>query len=123
MKLNHLDLQVTDVQATARFFEAYFGFEQRTSRTSPAIAVLDGRGFVLVLQRRTPDDPPYPERFHVGFLVESEAEVLVFHERARREGLEISDVDRNNRGVLTYCRGPGRLLVEVSWHRPAPARE
>ncbi len=122
MKLNHLDLQVADVQATARFFEAFFGFEMQSSRTSPAIAILRGcDGFVLVVQRHKGEAETYPEGFHVGFLVESEDAVVAFHERARREGLAISDVDRNQRGVLTYCRAPGGVLVEVSWHRPRPS--
>lgn len=121
MKLNHLDLHVADVQRTALFFEQYFGFELRSSRTSPAIAILnDGHGFVLVLQRRT-NDAPYSEGFHVGFLLESEDAVCSFYERAKGGGLDISEVVRNNRGVMTYCRAPGEILVEVSWHRPSPA--
>src|SRR5919202_1867944 len=104
MKLNHLDLQVPDVQATALFFERYFGFSLRSSRSSPAIAILDdGDGFVLVLQRRKGEEEAYPEGFHVGFLVADEAQVVAFQARARAEGLTISDVDRNARGVMAYC--------------------
>ena len=52
MKLNHLDLQVPDVQHTARFFERYFDFEHTSNRASPAIAILSDRhGLVLVLQK------------------------------------------------------------------------
>ena len=48
MKLNHLDLQVSDVQRSVAFFE-HFTFQLRSSRTSPAIAIMDdGDGFVLV---------------------------------------------------------------------------
>src|SRR3954451_621599 len=71
MKLNHLDLQVSDVQRTVDFFEKYFDLELRSSRTSPALAILSDRhGFVLVLQRRKHDAETYPEGFHVGFLVD-----------------------------------------------------
>lgn len=119
MTLNHIDLQVPDVQGAALFFERYFGFEHRSSRTSPAVAILgDAHGFVLVLQRKRRDDEAYPEGFHVGFLVESEDLVRAFHERARGEGLVISDLQSNNRGLMTYCHAPGGVLVEVSCRRP-----
>ncbi len=118
MKLNHLDLQVDDVQTTARFFEELLDFELRSNRCSPAIAILDDRqGFTLVLQRRSA--VAYPEDFHIGFLVDDEATVHAFHARATQAGLSISDVDRNARGVMTYCRAPGGFLVEVSCRRAA----
>lgn len=120
MKLNHLDLQVPDVKEAAAFFERWFSFEHTSNRGSPAIAILRGAdGFALVLQRRA-DDERYPDGFHVGFLLDDEARVLAFHARARDAGLPISDVLRNGRGTLTYLRGPGDLLVEVSC-RPAKA--
>lgn len=118
MKLNHIDLQVPDVQETAAFFERWLGFTHTTSRTSPAIAILRGEdGFVLVLQRRK-EGESYPADFHVGCLVESEDIVVDFQRRVVEAGLEASAVDRNNRGTMTYCYAPGRILVEVSC-RPA----
>lgn len=118
MKLNHIDLQVPDVQEAAAFFERWFAFAHTSNRGSPAIAILRGvDGFSLVLQRRG-EGERYPESFHVGFLLDDEAEVLAFHARAREAGLAISDVQRSGRGTLTYLRGPGEILVEVSCRRP-----
>lgn len=114
MKLNHIDLQVPDVQEAAAFFVRWFAFELVSSPHSPALAILRGDGdFTLVLQRRA-EDERYPDKFHVGFLLEVEAEVLAFHERAQAAGLAISAIQRNGRGTLTYVRGPGELLFEVS---------
>lgn len=117
MKLNHIDLQVPDVQETASFFERWLGFTHRSSRTSPAIAILGGEdGFVLVLQRKK-DDAPYPDGFHVGFLIDREDDVIDFQRRAREAGLQVSDVDRNARGTMVYCMAPGGILIEVSCRR------
>ncbi len=117
MNLNHLDLQVSDVQQSVVFFER-FGLELRTSRTSPALAILgDQQGFVLVLQRCKTGTPSYPEGFHLGFLVGDVETVLRFHERAREDGLAVSDVDRNSRGTMVYCRSPDGYAVEVSCRR------
>ncbi len=113
MKLNHLDLQVADVIQHVDFFERFLGFEMRSNRSSPAVAIMDdGHGFTLVLQRR--EDVVYPEDFHIGFIVDDVAVVETFHAKARSEGLDISDIQKNNRGTMTYCRAPGGFLVEVN---------
>jgi len=40
VKLNHLDLQTTDVQALAAFFVDHFDLQRRSNDHSPAIAIL-----------------------------------------------------------------------------------
>jgi len=117
MFLNHLDLQVPDVPATAAFFERYFGLTIQGNRTSPAIIILsDERDFTLVLQRRRRDDEAYPEGFHCGFLVDDVALVRQLHARLVADGVACSDVIENNRGVMVYVRAPGDITVEIS-HR------
>lgn len=114
MKLNHLDLQVADVQRAVSLFEQFFDFELQSSRTSPAIAILSDRhGFMLVLQRKKDGAEQYPNGFHFGFLVEDEQTVVDTQARWRAAGLDCSDVDHNGRGVVAYCRAEG-LLIEVS---------
>ncbi|QSQ19500.1 VOC family protein [Pyxidicoccus parkwayensis] len=115
MKLNHLDLQVPDVQRTAQFFERYFDFEHTSNRASPAIAILSDRaGLVLVLQKLKNPEQAYPDGFHIGFFVDSEDQVMGLHARAKEDGLEVSDVIRNNRGTMVYCQLPGGILAEVN---------
>lgn len=113
MKLNHLDLQVPDVQLTAAFLETYLGFEMLSSRQSPAIAIMNDRhGFVLVLQRRKPEEQ-LPEGFHIGCYVDSVAEVQAFWQRTTDAGLAPTPVQTNGRGTLTYLRAPGDFAIEV----------
>lgn len=113
MILNHIDLQIHDVQKTAAFFERHLGFTLTTSRTTPAIAILEGeRGVVVVLQRRKTEEP-YPEGFHIGFLVDDIQTVVAFQARVASEGADVSAVDRNARGTMVYCRHDG-VLIEVS---------
>lgn len=117
MKLNHLDLQVPDVVATAALFEEMLALRIESNRASPAIAILsDGHGFTLVLQRRS-DEQPFPEGFHFGFLVDAVDAVRAFRAKAHARGLDVSDVIENGRGTLCYWRVAG-LLVEVSRQRP-----
>jgi catechol 2,3-dioxygenase-like lactoylglutathione lyase family enzyme len=115
MHLNHLDLQVTDVQAHAAFFERFFDFVHRSNRASPAIAILEGDGgFTLVLQRKKRDDERYPEGFHVGFVVDDVGLVEDARARLVAGGAVVSDVIVNGRGTMIYCETPDGILVEVS---------
>jgi catechol 2,3-dioxygenase-like lactoylglutathione lyase family enzyme len=115
VKLNHLDLQVTDVPRTVTFFEEAFGFQLQSNRRSSSIAILsDSDGFVLVLQRKKSEGERYPDGFHFGFLVDDEDSVRRFHEKAQRLGLEVSEIISNGRGVHVYCKGPDELLAEIS---------
>jgi catechol 2,3-dioxygenase-like lactoylglutathione lyase family enzyme len=117
VNINHLDLQVRDVQKTATLYEELLGLHHRSSRTSPAKAILgDDAGFTLVLQRRQ-DDGSYPEGFHFGFLVDDIERVRAFHEKARERTLDVSDIIENNRGTLVYWKTDDGFLVEVSCPR------
>jgi len=119
MKLNHLDLQISDVPKTVSFFERFFDFELQSNRSSKAIAFLSDRhGFLLVLQHRKNDAERYPEGFHLGFLVDDEAQVVETRARLADAGHEVSEVIRNNRGVMIYCKAEDGILIEVSV-RPA----
>jgi catechol 2,3-dioxygenase-like lactoylglutathione lyase family enzyme len=118
MQLNHLDLQVDDVQRAAAFFVEFFGFVRVSNDVSAALAIVDdGHGFTLVLQKKRSSAERYPEGFHVGFLINDIQQVVDFQRRARDAGLDVSEVLQNGRGTLVYCRTPDGLLVEVSVRR------
>ena len=107
MKLNHLDLLVRDVRESVAYFERLFGLPcartatHRPSPFSPTATV----SFSCCSARR-PEEVKYPEGFHLGFLVDSPDEVRALHDRALREGAEVSDVIVNGRGTLLYFTAP-----------------
>ena len=115
MQLNHLDLQVADVQSHVVFFETFFGLLLTTSRNSPALAILnDDTGFTLVLQKKKDPAQTYPDGFHLGFLVSDITIVERTHAMLVEHGVRVSNVDTNNRGTMIYCRTPDGIVVEVS---------
>lgn len=124
MKLNHLDLQIPDVPALARFLVDHFGLEAKTRLDSPKLAILtDGAGFTLVLQHRVGE--PYPEGFHIGFHVDDPAEVHARRDRIAAAGVAISEVAVSARGASCYCQAPG-VLIELgclAGTRVDPARQ
>ena len=116
MQLNHLDLSVPDVAATAAFFVAGFGFHVLEERGNHGMAILRGEdGFILVLTRCA--EPQYPTSFHIGFLLPSEAAVIQAHLRLLAAGVDVPAPPARMRGALLfYCRAPGGVLVEIA-HR------
>lgn len=123
MKLNHLDLQVSDVRRSVSLFCELFGLQLTSNAASPAIAFLtDGEGFTLVLQKKKDDAQAYPEGFHFGFLVDDPETVSAFQLRAKQvDGVQVSDVIVNGRGTLVYANTWDGILIEVSCRKTARA--
>ncbi|KRE96522.1 hypothetical protein ASG87_16130 [Frateuria sp. Soil773] len=118
MQLNHLDLCVGDVDASARFFAEHFGFRRIHRTPNGRLAVLHGTdGFVLVLSRLHDEAPAYPEGFHIGFLVDGARAVHAMQQRLQAAGVDTGrGVLETRRGTLLYFHGPDGLLIEVGHH-------
>ena len=118
MQLNHIDLPVPDVAATADFFVRGFGFTVAETRGNHGMAILTAPGMVLVLTRDP--DAVYPSLFHIGFLQPSEEAVHAAWAHLQASGVELPEAPKHMRdSLLFYCRAPGGILVEVS-HRGTP---
>lgn len=118
-RLNHANLPVPDVPALRDVFVNHFEFTEVTSRGRDSFAVLRGPdGFMLILMRAPEGAAGFPDKFHVGFLVDDPARVGVKHAELRAAGVTIGDIDEHTRsGFATttfYCTAPGGILVEVS---------
>ncbi len=115
MRLNHLDLAVPDVAATADFFVRGCGFTPRFTRGANEMAVLQAEdGFVLVLTVTV--DPHYPDGFHIGFLQPSDDAVHAAHASLRDAGFD-APLPAVAYGCLQFwVRAPGGIVVEIS-HR------
>lgn len=73
MKLNHINLVVSNVAAATRFFETYFNFNCTGIKGDNIIAVLKGAdGFTLVIMASKEGPAVYPNAFHIGFMLADE---------------------------------------------------
>jgi catechol 2,3-dioxygenase-like lactoylglutathione lyase family enzyme len=117
MNLNHIDLPVSDIGATRRFFENHFGFRCIFAREDGLTVLLDESGFALTLSALPLGEKlSYPTGFHVGFVLREEHELLKAHEQLSAAGLEIVRPLGDLGGALTFqCNAPGPILVELSW--------
>ena len=112
MNLNHLNLTVTDVRAASAFLERYFGL--RSTGDNAGMAFLtDDRGFVLSLMKAAKATTvAYPGPFHVGFFVESEAEVDAINRRLCEDGYDVAPPERHH-SYTFYVAAPGGFTVEL----------
>lgn len=120
MQLNHLDLAVPDVALTRDFFQTHLGFTCIETLGRDGLSILRGSGgMILVLSRqRKTGASSYPEGFHIGFHLESEAAVHEAYQRMTASGVDLPDRPTARRGALGfYFHAPGEILVEIG-HRP-----
>ncbi len=112
MKLNHLNLIVTDVPATSAFLEKYFGLRSIAQGNQNMAFMSDDSGLMLIMFKGKAVS--YPEGFHIGFLQESEAQVNEIHQRLTDDGFDVPAPQRQQGGRWTfYFDSPGGFVIEV----------
>jgi lactoylglutathione lyase len=115
MKLNHLNLTVSNVPETHRFLEKYFGLKSYAG-TEPREAVSfmsDDNGIVLALFRGKGAEVKYPAGFHIGFIQGSAERVDEINQRLRDDGYEVPKPSRLHGSWTFYFNAPGGFMVEV----------
>lgn len=112
MKLNHLNLTVTDVRAASAFLEQYFGL--RSTGGNAGMAFLsDDNGFVLTLMKLAKTaNVSYPGNFHIGFFVESKDEVDQINRRLKQDGYDVAPPEQHH-AYTFYVQAPGGFTVEL----------
>jgi len=116
MKLNHLNLTVSDVLATHRFLEKHFGLKDYGRlKPSEAMSFLsDDDGMVVALFRAARGTAvKYPPGFHIGFVQGSEERVNQINERLREDGFKVPKPARLHGSWTFYFQSPGGFTVEV----------
>ncbi|REK75001.1 VOC family protein [Paenibacillus paeoniae] len=110
MKLNHINLTVTDVSAARDFLMQYFGLKLGGERGRSFAALFDDNGMMLTLMKAK--DVKYPATFHIGFSQESEEKVNEIYSRLVDDGFLIDPPQRAHAWTF-YVEAPGGFTVEV----------
>ncbi|WP_413376636.1 VOC family protein [Alkalihalobacillus sp. 1P02AB] len=110
MKLNHLNLTVTNVEAAREFLETYFGMTCEGTRGNGFAAMFDEDGFVLTLMKGKYVE--YPQTFHIGFPQESKEKVDEIYKRLKEDGFEVEPPIESH-GYTFYVQAPGGFTVEI----------
>jgi catechol 2,3-dioxygenase-like lactoylglutathione lyase family enzyme len=116
MKLNHLNLTVSDAAETAAFLAKYFGMQPMVGApATPAMAFLtDENGMILSLMRGKRDEEPhYPGYFHIGFIQPNPEAVDEVNRRLKADGFDVPPPDHMHGSWTFYFKAPGGVTVEV----------
>jgi catechol 2,3-dioxygenase-like lactoylglutathione lyase family enzyme len=115
MKLNHVDLQVSDVDRAREFFETLFDFRCVFQRRTELAMLQDETGFSLGVSNLFDSPPPaYPPDFHVGFILDTEAQVRAQFQRLLDAGVPMkAELSFGGPNIYFMCIGPDALPIEV----------
>jgi lactoylglutathione lyase len=115
MKLNHLNLTVTNVPETHRFLEEYFALKSISVNNNMGF-LSDDNGMVLSLTSMKvgkETEVKYPVTFHVGFIQESEERVNEINRRLKEDGFDVPPPSRQHGSWTFYFKAPGGFTIEV----------
>jgi catechol 2,3-dioxygenase-like lactoylglutathione lyase family enzyme len=117
MKLNHINLVVTNVAEAIHFFETYFNFNCIDVKGDDAIAILQGTdGFELVLMSATMiknEEFNYPANFHVGFKQNKQDDVDSIYRQLKVNGLEPGREPGKIRDSYGFYFYFDKIMIEV----------
>jgi catechol 2,3-dioxygenase-like lactoylglutathione lyase family enzyme len=114
MDLNHIQLNTTDVSAAAKFYERYFGFSKQTKH-GDGLFLWNQQEFMMAINP-LPENPVFPDWFHIGFRFDSVAEVKSMYSRMKEEKSPIKvELNEHDDFVFFRCIDPTGYIVEVFW--------
>jgi hypothetical protein len=118
MKINHLNLTVTDVPAAAGFLSTYFGLKNQGGNAGMTV-LTDTEGFdgmILTLMKARPATfGGYPETFHVGFFIADREEVDRLSTRLQADGFAAGPAEDTGHSYGFTSRRPADLPLR--WAR------
>ena len=119
MKLNHLNLGVTEIAETAAMFETYFGLRRAEGMPfNEKMAFLRDDNEALISLFRV-KDAAYPKIFHIGFIQDSVEQVLEVHAKLTSGGFEPDQPKEEHGRTTFYVGSPGGVVIEVDAFRLA----
>ena len=115
MKLNHIDLQVSDVDDARVFFERFFGLQCRYQRHKQIAIFESDTGFEFAVSNLFNSPPPaYPPDFHLGFVLEQSSGVREVYDRLKAAGVGMKlELGVQGPALVFQCLGPDNIPVEV----------
>ena len=115
MKLDHINLTVSNVIEASTFLKKHFGYWDMFEDNNAGMAALDdGSGTHLLLMKGS--KASYPKYFHIGFDPGSEAGVNAMYQRLEADGMKLEQPEHTPWGSYTFnfqCPG-GEFVIEVA---------
>ena len=115
MKLNHLNLTVTDPMETHDFLAKYFGLRSMGGNKNMAFLSDDDGAVISLTSPRVARETEvrYPASFHVGFIQPSADAVDALNQRLKADGYDVPPPSSQHGSWTFYFEAPGGVVIEV----------
>lgn len=115
LKLNHLNLTVTNVPEAHQFLQKHFGMKDRGGNNNIAFLSDDNGLFLSLTSMKVGNETEvkYPATFHIGFGQESEERVNEINRRLKEAGFDVPPPSRQHGSWTFYFQAPGGFTIEV----------
>jgi len=114
MKLNHINLVVSNVADAIKLFEKHFNFKCTDIKGDNIVAILKGaEDFTLVIMTDKNGQTTYPNAFHIGFMLDSEDEVMKTYTALKNGGIEVGQEPRKIRDSFGFYFNFDNIMIEV----------
>ncbi|HVZ97635.1 MAG TPA: VOC family protein [Chitinophagaceae bacterium] len=114
MKLNHINLVVSNIADAVKLFETYFNFKCTDVKGDNKMAILKGTDdFTLVIMTDKNGQAAYPDSFHIGFMLNTEDEVTETYNALKNGGISVGQEPRKIRDSFGFYFKFDSLMIEV----------
>lgn len=112
--MNHLHVNVPNLDEAIRFYEHYFGFS-RVFPESERIFMKDSTGFLLALDPLGGDAlPDFPKWFHFGICRDDPEWARGLYAQMKSDGVGLaSELEENDHAAVFFCWAPGPYRFEI----------
>lgn len=114
MRLNHINLVVSNVAEAIAFFETYFNFKCTGIKGDNIVAILRGAGdFALVIMTNKDGNAIYPKAFHIGFMLDNTNMVTETYEKLKSGGIAVGQEPGKIRDSFGFYFKFDTVMIEV----------
>ncbi len=114
MKLNHINLVVSNVAEATLFFESHFNFKCTDIKGDNIVAILKNLDdFTLVIMKNKEGVPVYPDAFHIGFMLDSIEKVNDTFQKLKAAGIVEGKEPKKIRESFGFYFNFENLMIEV----------
>ncbi|GAB4043809.1 VOC family protein [Spirosoma litoris] len=117
MKLNHINIVVTDVPKAIRLFENHFGFKCINNRKDMIAVLTNTDEFALVVwssKLNKVQTVQYPENFHIGFYQPNRESVIAIYDKLQAEAVVFESEPKKIRNTFGFYFHFEGLMIEIS---------
>lgn len=114
MRLNHINLVVSDVVSSTHLFETYFNFKCTDIKGDNIVAILKSEeDFTLVIMTNKNGKTIYPEAFHIGFMMDNINSVTETFQKLKKGGIAVGQEPRKIRDSFGFYFNFDNIMIEV----------